>query len=165
MAPLFLNYTILGLPRFQVFPLPIPDDTVFIEQVLQDACEKTGGIAKASKSEFWLLKRPIPFDQVEKNPWLLKSFVSLSDYATHRFHAEKLCDVLSNKFDDPKSLHVVLGLYSACKIFTPVLRDRYLTRLFSLSIKPKILDFSPTCTDDTTVKQSLALQPPTIAFR
>ena len=57
MAPdLHLNYTILGLPEFQVFPLSIYGENVLIDEVLGDMCSHSDDNVTASKSEFWLVR-------------------------------------------------------------------------------------------------------------
>ena len=51
----YLNYTILGLPKFQVFPLEIYDEQALVDKVLDHMCGKSDDNVTASKSEFWLV--------------------------------------------------------------------------------------------------------------
>lgn len=52
------------------------------------------------------LKKPIPFDEVNSNPWLLDPAGNLEDYATEVLHARKLSRVWAIR--DDEYLHIVL---------------------------------------------------------
>jgi len=52
----FLNYSVLGLGQFQVFPLRIYSlDSVLVDSVLEKICEHSDEYVAVSKSEFWLV--------------------------------------------------------------------------------------------------------------
>jgi len=94
------NYAILGHHEFEVFPYQF-----FHKNLVEGALEGIG--TKIGKHfEFWVLKEPIPFDEVRSHPWLLDPSTNLTDYATRPFRAEKLLDILPTR--DNRCLHVVL---------------------------------------------------------
>ena len=70
------------------------------------------------------MKEPIPFSQVNANPWLLDSSTNLADYATHVFRAERLLDVWTNR--EEKYLHAILHI-GYCTSSTLIVLDRWLT--------------------------------------
>jgi len=116
-----LNYTILGLPKPDVFPLEIKNQNILVQEVIRDIC-----VIPDPGSELWLvwdnttldgtmgltlffqLKEPIPFDQIHSTPWLLDKSTNLMDYATRLFRAEKLFDVWTTR--DHRSLHAIMWL-------------------------------------------------------
>jgi len=98
--PIILNYTHLGLKKFEVFPHQI-NGLTNVDDILRKTCS-----INAYKSELWLLKEPIPFDQVSSKPWLLDRSTNLADHATRLFRAELLFDVWTDR--DRRFLHAVL---------------------------------------------------------
>ena len=125
-----LNYAILGYREFEVFPIDVYKEKMLVEDILGYFRGRT-----KSNAEFWLvcdnspfdsgldqradrlftgfqLKEPIPFSEVESNPWLLDPSTNLRDYATRHFLAERLSDIWTNR--DHKFVHAIARLVPAC---------------------------------------------------
>jgi len=75
-----------------------------MEEVLDVICRKFGHTS--FESELWLLKEPIPFDEVASSPWLLEKSTDLKEYATCIFQAEQLSDIVDGS--DRRCLHAIL---------------------------------------------------------
>jgi len=86
-------------------------DDAHVQDILEKICKKLDRTWLVNDSDLWLLKEPIPFDQVDSNSWLLDSSTNLADYATRVFRAEILIDLWTNR--DKRCLHAVVRLGGA----------------------------------------------------
>ena len=122
MAPIaHFNYTTLGLSEFEVFPFHIYDQQILVEAFLREVLPKSDlgsrvwlvgdsttrcNILLRTYHPFPQLKEPIPFNQVDSNPWLLNVMTDLTEHATRLFRAERLFDVWTDR--NHRCLHAVI---------------------------------------------------------